>query len=75
MVNRARQEPLFYVVGVEKCLKAYYAGWWHTYRQPLFTHNHTLGAKAMTRANANRVRRRLENPSVWGGSWSIEPVQ
>jgi hypothetical protein len=64
----------FYVVGYEKHQVAYYSGWWHTYGQPLFSHAPTLGAKAMSRANANRVRRRLENPRIWGGKWRIVRV-
>jgi len=65
---------LFYVVGTEKGQVAYYSGWWHTYNQPLFD-NSTYHAKRMTRANANRVRRRLESPGVWGGEWKLVEVQ
>lgn len=61
----------FLVVGEEKGQPAYYSGWWHTYRQPLFTHHPALAAKLMSRANANRVRRRLENPEIWGGKWRV----
>ena len=65
---------LFYVVGVHKHQRAYYCGWWHTYGEPLLAHHPSLGAKPMTRANANRVRRRLEDPKIWGGVWRLEPV-
>lgn len=64
----------FYVVGREKDQKAYYSGWWHWCAQPLFTHHPSLGAKKMSRQNANRVRRRLENPNIWGGEWKLEEV-
>jgi len=67
-------EDLFYVVGEHKNQKAYYSGWWHTYAEALFTNHPTLGAKEMKRANANRVRRRLEDPNVWGGKWTLERV-
>lgn len=66
---------LFYVVGVEKERTAYYSGWWHTYAQPLFTHHPDLAAKLMSRDNANRVRRRLENPRIWGGTWKLVEKQ
>jgi hypothetical protein len=65
---------MFYVVGEHKGQKAYYCGWWHTYGEALLAHHPTLGAKEMTRANANRVRRRLENPEIWGGKWALEQV-
>jgi predicted GIY-YIG superfamily endonuclease len=68
----ATTEPLFYVVGKHKDQTAYYCGWWHTYGEPLLTHNPSLGAKAMKRAGANRIRRRLENPDIWGGAWKLE---
>lgn len=67
-------QDLFYVVGVEKSLTAYYCGWWHANNQPLFAHHPSLGAKKMSRANANRVRRRLEDPSIWGGKWTLVQV-
>lgn len=65
---------MFYVVGEHKGQKAYYCGWWHTYGEALLAHHPTLGVKEMTRANANRVRRRLENPEIWGGKWALEQV-
>ena len=69
---RKKSTALFLVVGREKERTAYYAGWWHTYNQPLFT-NHPLNSpKKMSRANANRVRRRLEDPVIWGGEWRIK---
>jgi hypothetical protein len=67
-------EALFYVVGEEKHQTAFYCGWWHTYNQPLFS-NSTFGAKRMKRANANRVRRRLEDREIWGGEWRLVEVQ
>ena len=66
--------PLFHVVGHENGMTAYYCGWWHTYGQPLLAHHPSLGAKAMTRSNANRVRRRLESPDIWGGEWRLVEV-
>ena len=67
-------DQLFYVVGTEKGVPAYYCGWWHTYNQPLFTRYPRLDGKKMSRHNANRVRRRLENPKIWGGKWRLEPA-
>jgi hypothetical protein len=67
-------EPLFYVVGEHKNQTAYYCGWWHTYGEPLLTQHPSLGAKPMKRAGANRIRRRLENPEIWGGDWRLVPV-
>lgn len=64
----------FYVVGEEKDGPAYYCGWWGMYNQPLFSRN-TFGARRMKRANANRVRRRLEDPNLWGGKWRLVEVQ
>lgn len=55
-----------------KSQTAYYCGWWHTYGEPLLAHHPSLGAKTLTRANANRVRRRLESPEIWGGTWRLE---
>lgn len=66
------KEALFYVVGLHKDQTAYYCGWWHTYGEPLLTNGPYLEAKKMRRANANRVRRRLENPRIWGGTWKLE---
>lgn len=63
---------MFYVVGIHKHQKAYYSGWWHTYAEPLFTNHPNFGGKKMSRANANRVRRRLEDPAIWGGKWKLE---
>lgn len=71
-VVKGKDMSLFYVVGEDKGQKAYYSGWWHTYNQPLFSHHRDLSSKAMSRANANRVRRRLENPKIWGGKWKLE---
>jgi hypothetical protein len=74
-VREARAEKaLFYVVGEHKSQTAYYCGWWHTCGEPLLAHHPSLGAKTMTRANANRVRRRLESPEIWGGTWRLEEV-
>lgn len=67
-------ESKFYVVGEHKNQKAYYCGWWHTNNEPLLAHHQSLGAKAMSRPNANRVRRRLEDPTIWGGAWRLEPA-
>jgi len=53
-------------------MKAYYCGWWHLNNEPLLTNHASLGAKKMKRANANRIRRRLENPEIWGGQWFLE---
>lgn len=64
----------FLVVGFEKGRTAYYSGWWQSYNQPLFTNHPHLAAKQMSRANANRVRRRLEDPTIWGGEWKIVAV-
>ncbi len=72
-VRQAQPEKtLFYVVGEHKSQTAYYCGWWHTYGEPLLAHHPSLGAKSMTRPNANRVRRRLENPEIWGGIWRLK---
>ena len=65
-------KALFFVVGTHKEQRAYYSGWWHTYGEPLFTPHPSLAGKAMSRSNANRVRRRLENPIIWGGEWRLE---
>lgn len=65
------EKPLFYVVGEHKNQVAYYCGWWHSYGEPLLAHHPSLGAKAMVRDGANRVRRRLENPAIWGGTWRL----
>ena len=67
-------DKLFYVVGEEKGQTAYYAGWWCMYNQPLLTNWPRLDAKKMKRANANRVRRRLEDPVIWGGKWRLVEV-
>lgn len=67
--------PMFYVVGEYENKKAYYSGWWHTYNQPLFTTHPGNGGKKMSRANANRVRRRLESPTIWGGTWALEQAE
>jgi hypothetical protein len=61
---------MFYVVGEHKGMVAYYCGWWHPYGEALLS-NTIFGAKKMKRANANRVRRRLENPEIWGGKWKL----
>lgn len=66
------EQALFYVVGEHKGQRAYYCGWWHAYGEALLAHHPSLGAKAMSRPNANRVRRRLENPHIWGGTWRLE---
>ena len=67
-------EPRFYVVGRSKDQVAYYCGWWQAYGEPLLAHHPGLGAKKMSRPNANRVRRRLEDPVIWGGEWKLEKV-
>lgn len=72
--NTRLTESLFYVVGEHKDQTAYYCGWWHTYGEPLFVNGPILEAKKMRRANANRVRRRLENPKIWGGKWRLVSV-
>lgn len=64
----------FYVVGEHKDQTAYYCGWWHSYGEPLLTNHPDNGAKPMKRENANRVRRRLENPKIWGGKWRLVPA-
>lgn len=64
----------FYVVGTEKGGPVYYVDWWRTYSQPLVSRT-TYCAKRMSRANANRVRRRLEDPEIWGGEWHLVEVK
>ena len=64
----------FFVVGTDQGKKVYYGGWWEMYNQPIMSPYSTF-ARKMSRANANRVRRRLENPDIWGGEWAIEEVK